>query len=125
MSEDRFWYGYLEAGDKSSPVLLDNKLSTGDPRTVYIYNLKRGRILEYSREIVDAKLRDLKPEEASLVDEIKSGYAQAKSGFRARGATRHAVPERGEQVNAQGEEELAEAGVSGGDDWDEEEDDES
>lgn len=128
MNEDRYWYGYLEAGEKSSPVLLDNKLNTGEPRTVYLYNLKRGRILEYRREIVDPKLRDLKPEEASLVDEIKNGYAQAEPNLRLRaGASRHAIPEHGEQgaEKEEGSKEFAKAGISGGEDWDEEEEDES
>ena len=51
------WYGYLEAGANSSPVIRDDGLNTGNPKTVYLFNLARGCILEYSREIVEPKLR--------------------------------------------------------------------
>ncbi len=53
------WYGYLMAGECRSPVLRDGRLETGNPMTIYIYNLKRGERIEYALEIVEKKLREL------------------------------------------------------------------
>jgi len=109
MSEKDLWYGYLNAGTKSTPVLLDPGLSTGNSKTVYLFNLERQRILEYSREIVDAKLRTLRPEEQSLVASLQSGYAQARVGFSPRGGRSFGVPERGPVARRRREETIAEA----------------
>ncbi|MDH3527153.1 MAG: hypothetical protein OEM43_06580 [Gammaproteobacteria bacterium] len=78
------WYGYLEAGKRSSPVLRDNHLETGNPKTVYMFNLQRGEIIEYSNEIVEKKLRDLKPNEAALIKELDDGYKKARQIFKGR-----------------------------------------
>jgi len=58
-SKRGLWFGCLEAGNSSSPVIRDQHLETGNVKTLYIFNLARGRILEYQREIVEPKLRDL------------------------------------------------------------------
>ena len=84
MSDKHCWYGYLEAGSKSSPVLTDASLDSGNPKTQFIFNLLRGEILEYSREIVSPKLRELKPDEAALADELKAAYQKVRPGFRGR-----------------------------------------
>ena len=65
---NKFWCGFLDAGSKSSPVLLDHKLDTGNPKTVYMFNLKSERIIEYNRQIAEPKLRELKGNEASRKD---------------------------------------------------------
>ena len=36
MSDKQFWYGFLDAGSKSSPVLVDGRLDTGNPKTQFI-----------------------------------------------------------------------------------------
>lgn len=127
---DNIWYGYLEAGDKSSPVVIDNRLSTGNAKTVYVYNLKRNAILEYSREIADPKLRELTPAERGVMDELKSGYGEARRNFRPRGARIANIPEKGrasrkETVSAAAEyEDFGGKGEDLGDDepaWEEEE----
>ena len=59
MSKNDVWYGYLIAGEKSSPVVRDMSLETKSQKTIYLYNHNRGVILEYSREIVEPKLREL------------------------------------------------------------------
>jgi hypothetical protein len=84
------WYGYLEAGEKSSPVLIDPKLETGDTKTVYMYNLNSQRIIEYKREIAEPKLRILNEQEASLVNALKQGYDTARKEFAPRNHT--AIP---------------------------------
>ena len=82
------WYGYLEAGKRSSPVLRDSHLETGNPKTVYLFNLQRGEIIEYSIEIVEMKLRDLKPNEAALIKELDDGYKKARKRFKGRDTRR-------------------------------------
>jgi hypothetical protein len=85
MSDNNLWYGYLEAGSKSSPVLMDRRLNTGDSNTLYLFNLNRGEILEYKREIIEPKLRELSAEEQKLCGELKSAFGKARAGFIPRG----------------------------------------
>ena len=47
------WFGFLDAGKSSSPVVQDSSLNTGNPATIYLFNLMRGRILEYRKDIVE------------------------------------------------------------------------
>ncbi|WP_455204777.1 hypothetical protein [Kaarinaea lacus] len=78
---NKFWCGFLDAGSKSSPVLLDDKLDTGNPKTVYMFNLKSERIIEYSRQIAEPKLRELKGDETSLLKELTKAYNKARKDF--------------------------------------------
>jgi len=93
-SNDTTWYGYMDAGEKSSAVVLDERLSTGNPATVYLFNLKRNEILEYKREIVDPKLRELNEKEKKGLDELKSAYSKARKGFVPRAAKIASAQER-------------------------------
>lgn len=89
-----YWYGYLLAGERSSPVLRDDNLETGNRKTVYLFNLGRGEIIEYALEIVAGKLRELKPDESGWIAELDSGYKKARRSFRERGGReRPAVPD--------------------------------
>ena len=89
------WYGYLEAGANSTPVMRDDALDTGNPKTVFLFNLARGRILEYSREIVEPKLRELNGKESKAVAELDAGYKEARRNFKDRSARILNIPERG------------------------------
>lgn len=80
MNKNNIWYGFLDAGGKSSAVVRDMSLDTEDSKTVYLYNLVRGNFIEYSREIVEPKLRQLKPGEIS-VEELDSAYKAARKTF--------------------------------------------
>ena len=86
-SKSSIWYGYLSAGTRSSPVLRDERLETGNPRTFYLFNLERGVILEYAREVVEKKLRELKPAESGFIEELDAGYKKARRNFKGRGKT--------------------------------------
>jgi hypothetical protein len=94
VKEHDLWYGYLEAGAKSTPVLRDRQLETGNPKTLYLFNLQKGEILEYSREVAESKLRSLTAEEAGIVEHLAAAYAAARSDFKPRGAKTLSVPER-------------------------------
>jgi hypothetical protein len=85
--KSKIWYGFLDAGKKSSPVLMDPKLDTGDPSTLYIFNHNRNQILEYKRELIEPKLRGLNGKEATMADEIKKAYNKARKEFTPRRAT--------------------------------------
>lgn len=89
------WYGYLEAGNKSSAVIRDDRLDTGSHKTVFLFNLERKQIIEYTREIVDPKLRELKPSEAKLIDELNAAYTEARRAFKHAQARPLNIPERG------------------------------
>ncbi len=129
MSDNEIWYGYLEAGEKSGPVLLDPRLSTGKSDTIYLFNLLRGQILEYNRNIVEPKLRGLKPEEKKLMAELESAYAQARRSFAPRMARVADIPERGtrrqppaDDIEIEEAEELeTDEAVVDDDEWDDEE----
>lgn len=84
MKNKELWYGFLEAGAKSSPVLISSILDTNNEKTVYLYNLNRDAIIEYQRQIVEPKIRELKADEADLIEELVSGYKVAKKNFAAR-----------------------------------------
>ena len=86
------WYGYLEAGDKSSPVLIDPRLDTGNSKTVYMYNLNSQRIIEYKREIAEPKLRGLKDPEKEFVNDLVRGYESARKEFLPRAKGLAALP---------------------------------
>jgi len=96
MGNDTLSFGYLEAGKKSSLVVMDHSLSTGHPRTVYVYNYVRGKILEYRRDIIESKLRELEGDERELVQQLKQAYYHARQGFDPRGARIASIPERSE-----------------------------
>jgi hypothetical protein len=85
---------YLEAGAKSSAVVLDPSLLTGNEQTIYLYNQQRNQIIEYRRDIVEAKLRDLNSEETKTAKALQQAYTQARSGFTPRGAAILDIPER-------------------------------
>lgn len=86
MGKSGFWFGYLKAGSKSSPMLRDPDLDTGNPKTVFLFNFERNAIIEYSREIVDSKLRQLSSKEKHLVPQLESAYRSARKSWSLRGA---------------------------------------
>jgi hypothetical protein len=88
------WFGYLEAGDKGSPVVRDTSMDTGTSATIYLFNQKKGRILEYRRDIVEPKLRELTEEETELVAELRKEFEKVRTGFTPRSMLRPAPPPR-------------------------------
>ena len=80
MSKNDVWYGYLKAGEKSSPVVRDMSLETKSQKTIYLYNHTRGCFLEYSREISEPKLRELTSEDIPL-KELRSAFRTARKAF--------------------------------------------
>lgn len=81
MSKNGFWYGFLNAGGKSSAVLRDPELETGNRKTIYLFNLERNAIIEYNREIVEPKLSDLNGEAADMTATLEVAYAEARKAF--------------------------------------------
>ncbi len=81
MKKKDIWLGYLDAGSKSSAVVIDNRLDTGKPDTQYIYNLSRGEILEYKRELVSSKLRELTEDESQQFKSLKASFDKARKSF--------------------------------------------
>ena len=79
--QSTLWYGYLDAGKKGSLVVRDDTLDTGTSKTVYLFNQKKGKILEYRRDIVEGKLRELTDEEAAAVASLQQEFESARSGF--------------------------------------------
>jgi hypothetical protein len=82
------WLGFLDAGERSSPVVRDPTLDTGNPATIYLFNLMRGRILEYRKDIVELKLREFLPQESSMVKALRDAFQLARKDFTPRGGQR-------------------------------------
>lgn len=97
------WYGFLQAGDRSSPVIRDDRLDTGNRKTMYLFNLARNSILEYSREVVETKLRDLKPDESVTITELDAAYKKARRNFKDRGAGIRSILNRSSSTPASNE----------------------
>ena len=76
--QETLWFGYLEAGEKGSAVVRDVTLGTANPATFYLFNLKRGKILEYKRNIAEPKLRELTDEEKESIEEFRQAFEQAE-----------------------------------------------
>ena len=85
MSKNDLWFGVLEAGEKSSPVVRSAKLSTENPETFYLFNLKRNSFLEYKRDIAEPKLRELNSDEEAIRKELKTAFNKAVKDFTPRG----------------------------------------
>jgi hypothetical protein len=118
-TKNSLWYGFLEAGNRSSAVIRDEKLETGSSKTMFLFNLERREILEYSRDIVEPKLRELKPAESKLVKDLDAAYAEARRTFKDRRARTLNIPEHGvgarRPLESQGDEEIDEFIDEGGD----------
>ncbi|MBI1194420.1 MAG: hypothetical protein GC138_01035 [Gammaproteobacteria bacterium] len=80
MSKNDIWYGMIEAGEKSTPVVRDMTLQTGDRSKIWLYNHSRNRFLEYSRAIVESKLRDLGEGDISQ-QELDKAFQAARKLF--------------------------------------------
>ncbi|MCP5150971.1 MAG: hypothetical protein H6983_25225 [Ectothiorhodospiraceae bacterium] len=115
--DDQYWFGYIEAGAKSSPVLLDRSLDTANSETVYLFNLKRGEIIEYRREIVEAKLRAL-GEDAESEQALRDAYPSARRGFQPRSTVRLAETETTTSTAASADDEDGESDAEEVDDLD-------
>ncbi len=124
MSKASPWFGYLEIGEKSSPIVRDPKLNTGKADTIYLFNLKRNEIIEYKSEIVEPKLRKLNADEADISKELKKAFNKAVKDFTPRGKSLN-IPESAPAKEAAAkkpkEEELVE--LATGDDDDDFDDD--
>jgi hypothetical protein len=84
MAKQFIWCGFLEAGDKSSPVVRDDRLETGNPDTLYLFNFNRNEIIQYNRHIVEPKLRELRGDEEDIVNELKAAYSRTRRNFKLR-----------------------------------------
>lgn len=96
MSNNKLFCKYLEAGAKSSAVVLDPGLITGNEQTIYLYHQQRDQIIEYRRDIVESKLRELKADEAKASETLVQAYEAARAGFTPRGAALLNIPEKGQ-----------------------------
>ena len=65
---------------KGTPVIRDRSLNTGQPSAITL-NLRKGRIIEYKRDIVESKLRELTRDELNVVAEMESAYESVRPGF--------------------------------------------
>ncbi len=86
VKQETLWFGYLEAGEKGGPVVRDVTLGTGTPATFYLFNLNRGAILEYRRDIAEPKLRELTAEEMETIEDLRQAFEQVRKKFTPREA---------------------------------------
>ena len=77
MKKHKLWFGFLEAGSKSSPVVIDRSMEMGDGNTLLIYNHNKKEVLKYVRELVEPKLRELTAQEKKLEASLKKGFSES------------------------------------------------
>jgi hypothetical protein len=122
--QETLWFGYLEAGKKGSFVVRDVTLGTGTSATFYLFNLNRGAILEYRRDIAEPKLRELTEEEMEKIDELRQAFEQARKGFTPREARKpKPLPPTRKKARAEEVEEVDDADDDADDDTDDDDDD--
>jgi len=93
VGNNQLQFKYLDAGAKSSIVVIDSDLSTSNDQTLYLFHRQRNQIIEYRRDIVEAKLRELTAEEQKMAKELQQAYQQARAQFTPRGAAAQLIPE--------------------------------
>lgn len=124
MSDSPLWCGYLDAADKSSAVLLDPRLDTGKADTIYLFNLARGKILEYRRDIVEPKLREFTVDEAAIAAELTAAYQQVRGGFTPRSnrttTIAEAVAPRPEEIEPEDPDPILDLDADADNDWSDE-----
>ena len=81
MAKQKLWFGFLEAGSKSSPVVIDRSMGGADGNTLFAYNHNKKEIKRYVRDLIEPKLRELTAEEKKLEASLKKGFsASLKNG---------------------------------------------
>ena len=79
MSTKDIWYGVLEAGDKSAPVVRDLTMQA-EKNHVWLYNHARNTFVEYAQAIVEPKLRELAKGDIPQ-DELDQAFKAARQAF--------------------------------------------
>ena len=79
MNAKNVWYGVLDAGEKTSPVVRDATLDASQGK-VWLYNHVRNQFIEYARAIVEPKLRELTSEDIPQI-ELDEAYNAARQAF--------------------------------------------
>lgn len=92
MSSKDVWYGVLEAGEKTSPVVRDASIEAAQNK-IYLYNHVRNDFIEYAQAIVEPKLRELKAGDISKKD-LEKAFNTARQAFMAAHKVRSAVSEK-------------------------------
>ncbi len=79
MSAKDIWYGVIDAGEKTSPVVRDATLDASQGK-VWLYNHQRNQFIEYAKAIVEPKLRELNTEDIPE-KELKKAFKAARKVF--------------------------------------------
>lgn len=79
MSTKNIWYGVLEAGEKTSPVVRDYSIDASQNK-IYLYNYVRNQFIEYAQAIAEPKLRELTAGDISQ-DELDEAFKAAYQAF--------------------------------------------
>lgn len=112
MSNNKLWVGYLDIGDKSSAVIRDDRLNTGNPQTVYLFNLKRNSFIEYRLDIIQPKLRELNADEANEYSkDLNKAFTEARTSFTPRVSKVLNIPERSTSTQKKNDDEKIDIDV--------------
>jgi hypothetical protein len=79
MKAKDIWYGVLDAGEKTSPVVRDATLDASQGK-VWLYNHVRNQFIEYARTIVESKLRELDTGDIPQ-EELDEAFKAARQAF--------------------------------------------
>ena len=79
MNAKDIWYGVLDAGEKTSPVVRDATLDASQGK-VWLYNHVRNQFIEYARAIAEPKLRELTADDIPQ-KELDEAFKAARQAF--------------------------------------------
>lgn len=79
MSTNDIWYGILDAGNKSTPVVRDLSMQVNNNK-IWLYNYARNTFVEYSLTIVEPMLRELTTSDISR-NELDRAFKAARQAF--------------------------------------------
>ncbi len=90
----RVWVGLLITEKDQTPVVYDPTLPGVPSDQVYLFNVNRGALVPYKKDIVSRFLRDVSPEERRQVrSTVSSTWKTARREFvRSRATRRKVVP---------------------------------
>jgi hypothetical protein len=79
MNAKNIWYGVLEAGEKTSPVVRDASIDASENK-IFLFNYVRNQFIEYAQAIVEPKLRELTADDISQ-DDLEKAFKIAHQAF--------------------------------------------
>ncbi len=81
-SSKSVWYGYIVSSTAKTKVIFEPQMDWAPPGQIYIYNVTKGAIIKYVKELVMSKLVEMTEEERKeLEEEHGEEWRKARKAF--------------------------------------------